>query len=325
MNKHDYKWPMRLIGIAVLVIILMKIDRHAMARVFQNADWLLVIASALLFGFHLVIKAVRWNYILVCRGIRVSQFQTLKAFYSGALLGTVTPGRIGEFSRAAFIRGWNPSASWGTALGTILFDRMIDLMAFALVALWGVVWIGLPGEYRIMGELAVLLLLAAGISGSLIIWRSIYQSSAGESIRAFLRRKIGPDAADFYQVFKLLKGRGSLRVFAWTILAYVLFYLHFLLLARAMGSMLPAGILCWGIAVASLGVALPVSISGMGIRDFILIAIFTAWGEPPARTLAISLSYLAIIFTVIPAVGIWPLLRGDMKIKRSGTGSIPVR
>jgi len=315
MKNIHYKWLLRLTGLLVLVLIILKIDRHALTQVLRDARWGFVITSGILFGLHLAIKAVRWNKILSYCGIHVSHTNTFKASFAGALLGTVTPGRVGEFSKAAFIRCWNPGASWGTALGTILLDRAIDVSAFFLVALWGVVWIGLPGDYRIMGEMVVLILLVAGCATSLYLWRVIVRSSPGEMVRSFILKKIGPSAVDFYRVFKLMKHREILPVIGWTFAAYILFYIHFFLLARAMGSELSFGIIGWGIALASLGVILPVSISGIGIRDFILIAVYSAWGEPPARTLAISLTYLAILYTVIPLLGIWPLLRGELNFK----------
>jgi len=315
MKNRHYKWLLRCTGIFVLVLIILKIDRQALAQTLQDAHWGYVITSALLFGVHLAIKAVRWNGILSCCGIHAPTANVMKASFTGALLGTVTPGRVGEFSKAAFVRGWNPEVSWGTALGTIVLDRAMDVFAFFIVALWGLVWIGLPGEYRIMGEVAALLLLGAGCIAGLFLWRKIYQSAAGEMARAFIRRKIGPGAADFYYVFRLMRSRNALPILGWTMAAYSLFYLHFFLLTRAMGSELSFGIIGWGIALASLGVVLPISISGIGVRDFILIAVYSAWGEPPARTLAISLTYLAILYTIIPLMGIWPLLRGELNFK----------
>lgn len=324
MKTLHYKWLLRLTGLLVLVLIILKIDRNALAQVLKDARWSYVSASALLFGLHLAIKAVRWNGILSYCGIHVSHLNTLKASFTGALLGTVTPGRLGEFSKAAFIRSWNPKVSWGTSLGTILLDRVIDVFAFFIVALSGVVWIGLPGEYRIMGEMLVLLLLGVGCATSLFLWRILYRSSPGEMVRSFISKKIGPSAADFYRVFKMMKHREILPVTGWTVAAYVLFYLHFFLLARAMGSELSFGIIGWGIALASLGVILPISISGIGVRDFILIAIYSAWGEPPTRTLAISLTYLGILYTVIPLMGIWPLLRGELNFKTDIPDENPV-
>ncbi|MBN2564024.1 MAG: flippase-like domain-containing protein [Phycisphaerae bacterium] len=310
------KWLLRLIGVAALVLIVLRVGRQALWAELRTANWSLVLLAAVLCAVHFGLKAVRWNYILRRSAVAVSQRETLGVYCAGALLGIVTPGRVGEFAKAAYIRNWSAETSWGTALGTVVLDRLVDLGAFALVALWGVVWVGLPGQYRIVGEVAIMVLLAIGFTGSLLVWRRLYYSTFGERVRGLVRQKIGASAGDFYGVLKLGKGAQALPVVGWTAGAYILFFLHFLCLSRAMGSTLSFGILCWGIALASLGALLPISISGIGVRDFILIAVFTSWGETPARTLAISLTYLTLLYVVVTLIGIWRLLRGDIDIRQ---------
>lgn len=316
MNIAGSKWVLRLVGIVVLVNIFMRIDQAEMVDVFRDADWRLAVYAALCFALHLALKAARWNTILRYAGIHVAGWKAVEIYSAGALLGTITPGRIGEFAKALFVRHWHPEKSWGTALGTIVLDRAIDVAALVAVAALGAAWVGLPGEYRVAGEFLVLAFLAAGFFASLHVWRRLYRTSLFRQWKERADRAIGGSAADFYRVFRMAGHRQILPALGWTIAAYALFFLNFIVLARAMGSSLSPQVLSWGIALASLGALLPLTISGIGVRDFILIAVFAAWGEIPPRVLAISLSYLAILYITIPCMGIWPLLRGELDIKR---------
>lgn len=304
-----------MVGVAALGMILLRIDRGAVSHALRAADWNGVFVAAALFSLHLALKAVRWKFILDYSGICVPLRKTMAAYFAGALLGTVTPGRMGEFSKAAFIRGWQPGTSWGTAMGVTLLDRFIDVGVLALAALAGAVWWLVPVAYRGAGEAALMIALVLGAVIGLRSWRRLYDSAPGRRARLFLSGKLGSAAGDFYRSLGAMGGRGAWRIVGWTAAAHLLYFLHFYCLGRAMGSPLAFGVLAWGIALASLGAILPLSISGIGIRDAILLAVFTAHGELPARTLAISLAYLAILYVVIPMLAAWPLLKGKIHIR----------
>ncbi len=315
-GKEAGKWLIRLIGILLLVLIVWKIGRKDLFARLSEAKPGWVLAAGLICLAHFVIKALRWNYILHRAGVSVRWTKTVQAYFAAALLGMLTPGRLGEFTKAIMVRRWEPSASWGLALGTVVLDRSLDVCAFVLVALWGLVWVGLPGAYRVAGQMGFILVLVLGVTAGLMMWRSILRTPLGMRVKQKAREKIGPSAIDFYRVMKQLAVWRAAPMALLTIAAYVLFFLFFWMLARGFHSTLSADVLSWGIAVASLGALLPVTIGGVGVRDFILLFIFKTWGEDPSRVLAISLTYLGLLYAALAVLGVWPFLAGGLGLRQ---------
>lgn len=326
MRSSKPNWSrriLRLLGVLLLIFIVLKIGRQSLLAELRSANWTVVGLAAVLCAAHFAAKALRWRYILSARGVRVGAMKAARAYGAGALVGILTPGRVGELTRAAFVPQWEPRASWGTALGSVVLDRIVDIAAFAFVALLGGVVVVAPRAWRFTAEFSALMLLVLGLGLSAFAWGQLSRSRAGERFKQMMRSKFGDAGHDFFRALKTGIGAESVPVAAWTVVSYALFFLHFVLLCRAVGSGLSARVICWGISLASLAAILPVSISGIGVRDFVLIAVFTAWGDTAARTLAISLTYLGILYVSIVSVGIWPFMTGELDLsllRRRGPG-----
>ncbi len=309
------QWALRLIGLALLGVIAMKVGKNALLYEISSTRWPFVVVAAALSAGHFCMKAGRWHYILHQRGVSVSHSRTIIAYCAGALIGALTPGRIGELSKVAFVRMWRKDCSWGTAFGTVVLDRIADVTVLILVATAGTIWFVLPGGLRLAGGMVAVLFLASGTVVGVFVWKQSNSSLVGGKVAETLRHKLGAGGKDFWVTLKVGTGRSACLIVLWTSLAYVLFFAHFVFLGRAVGSEISLAVLGWAIAIASLGAILPISISGIGVRDYILVQVFTAWKETSARALAVSLLYLGVFNVVVAAMGIWPFLAGDIDFK----------
>ncbi|MFH0879221.1 MAG: lysylphosphatidylglycerol synthase transmembrane domain-containing protein [Lentisphaerota bacterium] len=313
MHKHPskLKWLLRLIGLGLLVVIAVKVGRKELLSQLAAARWEYVVPAIFLCLLHFCVKAMRWHYILARRGISVPKGKITLLYAAGSLLGLLTPGRVGEFAKAAVVRSWNRDASWGTVLGSIVLDRLIDVAAIATVAAAGAAWYLLPGPWRWPIEMLVLFLLLLGAGISAVVWGQLSASALGMRFKDILRDKFGVSGHDFMRTLKLAFTGAALPLVFWTLVANGLLFVFFALLGKALGSNLTFAVLTWGIALASLGSILPITISGIGIRDIILIALFGIWHEPAARVLAISLTYLGVLYVSVTALGVWPFMMGS--------------
>ena len=50
------------------------------------------------------VRAWRWNILLAAQGIPFSQWRACVAYASGIFIGTFTPGRLGDLSKALYVR-----------------------------------------------------------------------------------------------------------------------------------------------------------------------------------------------------------------------------
>ena len=296
----------------LLVGIAMKVGKNALLSEISSTRWPLVVVAAALCAGHFCMKAARWHFILDQRGISVSRSRTIIAYCAGALVGALTPGRIGELAKVAFVRTWRKDSSWGTAFGTVVLDRIADVAALVLVAVVGTVWFVLPDGLRLADGLIALLVLASGTAAGVFVWKQSDLSIVRGKLAKTLQNRLGDGGQDFWVTLKVGTGKSAWLMTLWTSLAYFLFFAHFVFLGRAVGSEISPAVLSWAVAIASLGAILPISISGIGVRDYILIQVFTAWGGTSARALAVSLLYLGVFNVVVAAMGIWPFLAGDI-------------
>ncbi|MEO5806155.1 lysylphosphatidylglycerol synthase domain-containing protein [Devosia sp.] len=92
-----------------------------------------IAAVAVLLLSHIV-RTVRWRLILVQTGIAVSNLQPLASLSLGYLVNTVLPFRLGEVVRGAYL-AYAAKANPVSVLATIVFERTIDLLAVAALAL----------------------------------------------------------------------------------------------------------------------------------------------------------------------------------------------
>ena len=135
----------RLIGLAILVFILLKIDLKATLAALADLHWsylLLAVAANLpLFG----LKAWRWQEMLKMQGISYPWRDAFLAFVAGLFLGLVTPGRVGEMSKALYLKQ-DQGVPVSVGLANVLMDRLFDLYTIMVLGTAGLIWFRLlPG------------------------------------------------------------------------------------------------------------------------------------------------------------------------------------
>ncbi len=314
-NPHWVKRILRLLGLFLFVFIIIKVGTENLFFVISSTQWEFVATAAVLSAGHFCIKALRWHYILSKQQISVSRFRTILAYCSGSLIGALTPGRIGEVAKVVFVRSWEKDSSWGTAFGTVVLDRIADLALLVIIAIVGAVWFVLPDIFYFSGGVLVLIITVLTITAGLFIKKKAVLSNMMNKVINYLKNKFGDNSIDFWKSLKFGSGPNKWVLILWTLLAYAFFFAHFVFLSLAIGSELPPAVLIWGITVACIGAMLPISISGIGVRDYILVQLFITWGGTSAQGFAVSILYLSIFNLVVAIIGIWPFVIGDLNMK----------
>lgn len=116
---------------------------------------LFVVASLLLLAAH-VIRSIRWRFVLKHAGLPMSNLRPLVALSMGYLVNTLLPFRLGEFVRAGLL-SYTTRSSFAAVLATVIFERTVDLVAVAIMAL---VLFRLHGNIGLVASPAI---LAAGV------------------------------------------------------------------------------------------------------------------------------------------------------------------
>ncbi|MCX5752598.1 MAG: lysylphosphatidylglycerol synthase transmembrane domain-containing protein, partial [Candidatus Krumholzibacteria bacterium] len=154
-----HKWLFQLIGVLMFVYILNKVDvRNVVSLLFGARYAVLAIALALTVGF-VVLKAVRWKYLLAMQGIDYETRDCFLAYLASMYVGLVTPGRLGDFVKAIYLRT-DKGVTLGRGFSSVFADRLFDLLILIAMAFSGALALALTRNMLIIILCWILLFLA---------------------------------------------------------------------------------------------------------------------------------------------------------------------
>jgi len=155
------------ISIVALAVVLGGTDLARTADILRHADLRWVALSIVLMAFDLAFRALRWQRLL--RPIAHVRYLPMLAYLLiGYLANNILPARLGELVRSHYL-GDREGISLASALGTVVVERVVDLVAvvaIASVALLVLSVRGLVGNVVLVGAAVTglfLIVLAAGI------------------------------------------------------------------------------------------------------------------------------------------------------------------
>lgn len=294
---------LRLIGPVLLLLVFVRMDdRQAVLDLLRSAfGWQLLAATALnVLSVH--VKVMRWGVLLRARGIHYPARRIWSCYLASSYIGMLTPGRVGDVLRVQYLRH-DKGVPYAEGLASIVVDRLCDL--YVLAALVGLAIVRFRSVFA--GQLAYLtwITMALTVLGPLLF----FIPGIAEAVAARVYSKLvrGPGAETGFSVF-LQAMRGSIGKGLWlaiplTVLAFCIAFLQGYLLAGALGldiSYYDVGCL---LAIASLLGLLPISISGLGVRELIYSLVFPLLGYTAASGVGFGLLVFAVLYLFIVLLG----------------------
>lgn len=276
----------RLIGVALLLVILWRVGARDLAGVLLHVNPLAFIAGALLATAVLVLRSLRWRILCSGLDIDVPAAEAVRLYLVGTFVASITPGRIGDLVKAYYVRDRRPEGGLAAGIATVVYDRFLDLGQICALALGAVVvvpWV--PADF---GPPLVALAVIGFVVGT--VWRPTREGLLARPLYWALRRLPGsrdvqlptPPASKVL-VAQLL-----------TAASIVGFAGASVVLARGIS----IGASAWSLAVLSALGALvglmPITVLGIGTRDALYVAAAPLLGESSEAMLGLSLLLLAM-------------------------------
>ena len=306
------RWATRSLGFVLLGVLVASVGPGRLAAALADADprWLALAAPGfLLFTWT---KALRWFGLLRLAGLDYPLERSLAVYQASAFLAFVTPGRVGDLAKAAYLRR-DLGTPWAAGLASTLADRALDLSVLAAAASLAWALAGPPGPLRTAWIVG---LGALALAAPALVWPPLQRGAL--ALLARLPGANGP-ARRVRVGLERLSGQltrlGSPRLLllaAVTALAFACLFAGAYALAR--GLRLPIGPLttAYAVATASLVALLPVSVSGIGTRDAALLMLLAPHGVGTGQALSFSLAYLACSLLFSNGLGAWLWLRDPL-------------
>ncbi len=282
-------WLPRLVGPLILVVLITKVDMSQTIAIVASADPFWLAVAILLLPVILILRAHRWFLLLRAQSLASGFIEALAVYSFAAFIGTVTPGRLGEFVKVAHLRF--RTSSVGEALVSVVADRLLDVLVVAFV---GAAALDQFFDLHRFGSVMVLgcVTVAGLITGGLLMGRARVLSVMDNFLARALPGKFGSRVLIEGREFR--EGLKRISVGTWVIAAlesataWLVNWLGIYLMALAVGLTVPFHFIAGASAVSALLTLLPLSVLGVGTRDATLIILLSKVDVSQPEALALS-------------------------------------
>jgi uncharacterized protein (TIRG00374 family) len=308
-----------LVGIALFLIILSRINLNALIEIIAHTDVLFLILAFLVNCIAILLKSLKWKIIVNSVKPDFSLRESVVAFFVGFSFSTITPAKLGDFIKVLYITDEN--CSLGKSLSTIVIDRLIDIILLFSIAFVGIYGFSVFYHIEILSIGTIILIIAGIVAGLYIVLnRPLLSALLKPFFNIFVPKHLKSKVALYYDdfftgLFTFYYDRA--RFFSSIgigIISWIPTFIYGYLLALSIG--IDAGIFFFVlvIPIISLLDLLPISISGIGTRDMALIFLFGLKSISAEQAVAFSLLYLFMSYWLIALIGVSVYFRYPIEI-----------
>ena len=304
-NRRRFWWVLRIVvSVALIVLLLSRLDIRNMAGFLARADWWLVAVTLVTVAMDRSLMAGRWIYLLEGLGFHPLRVRIVKIFFLSTFFGSFLPTGIGgETVRAvSFSRLSSKSIE---SVASVAMDRIMGMLSMLLIGLVSIVVF-----FRIYPHPA---LLATVLALSVVVLAGI-ALLLSSSFHRWILSRIRPDSEDLdedtrpgWPGWRRSVGRavGAMEryrsqpgllglVLAMSLGVQLLRILQAYLLSEAMGlDTAPVYFFCF-VPLILLITMLPISVSGLGTTNLAYVALFGSVGMDPDGAFVLSVLILAL-------------------------------
>jgi glycosyltransferase 2 family protein len=297
----------RSLGFALLAVLVVSVGPGRLHTAFAGADpaWLALAAPGFfLFNFA---KALRWSALLRIGGVEYPLRRSLPVYLASSFLAFVTPGRVGDLAKAAYLRR-DLDASWATGVASTLADRAFDLLVLAGAVALALLLVAPAGPIRPALGLGFAVL---GAAAPVLAWPRLQRSALRWLARVpFAGAVARPLRRPVERVAEELSRLASPRLPALALLTALGFAALFggaFALARGLHLPIDFATTSYAVSAAMVVALVPASVMAIGTRDAALIVLLRPFGVGAPEALSFSLAYLAcsLLFTNGPGACCW--------------------
>lgn len=305
MKKKLISTSLKIISLFIFLYILLQIDIEQFKAIFQKADVKYFVFGYLSIYLLVLLKSIRWNLLMKQQKVSLPFFQSFYLYLWGFYYGVITPGRLGELAKVIYIR--DKFSSFGSSVVSVIIDRVFDILVLLISAA-----IMIPANtannllpfFTLNVNTIFIISAVMLIGGGTVFFIIMRMEQCRDFIWKILKfiipksisRRLGKNLADFgREIFQRLKNPGSMLVpFILSVTSFLIrvFSAHMFILALNIPLDFFYTLFC--ITASTLVAILPISISGIGIREAAMVFLFSHAGLAKESAVIFSLLILSI-------------------------------
>jgi uncharacterized membrane protein YbhN (UPF0104 family) len=275
--------------IGAVVLIARLVDLQATKRILAAANPAWVVVAVVVYAGGQVMSAFRWWLIGRSVGLHGRFGDYVRFYFIGMFFMSFGPSTLG----GDFVRGLYLAEGGGRrarAFNSVLFDRLNGLVI--LVAIGAAAFLIFP-RYRVLApEFALMFWITLGFGSALLVgwmlapWLARTFLAPGHRIRHFIEGDLGPFWTDRSMLLAT---------------SVVSFFFHMVqigaqwMVSRAIGIEVPASYIAVFHPLVSAIASIPVSFSGIGLREGGYLYFLTKFGVDQPSAVAYGVLWLFVI------------------------------
>ena len=289
------------IGIGALALVVMRSDAHGLVEALKNTR-VAYLPLAVAASFAVTwLMAYRWGTILAARGLHFKTGRLFVYYLIGIFFTSFVPGGgvSGDVARLIYVD--REVRDKALVLSTVVYERLVGVFTLLLIGLAATLMTRAAGQtdriiYVSEGVLALAFIAIA------LLMSGYVSSRLARLIRKMGRRtrtvRIAEAAARTLESISELRRDGALlfRTSMISILIRIVWSLGCYVVAWAMG--LPIGLLSLFafISLVDLVRLMPISVGGLGVREWTVIVLFASVGITREQALTFSILAFAPVY-----------------------------
>jgi len=289
------------IGIAALALVIIKSDAQALLEALRNTR-LALLPLAVIASFVVTwLMAYRWRAILSGRGLSIKTQRLFLFYLIGIFFTSFVPGGgvSGDVARLIYVD--REVRDKALVLSTLVYERLIGVFTLLLIGLSATLMTRAYGQtdrviYVSEGILAAAFIIIAALMSSYISsWLAHVIRKIGHRLRMV---RVAEAAARTLESISVLRRDSGLllRTSILSVLIRIVWSLGCYVVSRAMGLPIDMLTLFAFISLVDLVRLMPISIGGLGVREWTVIALFATVGITREQALTFSILAFAPIY-----------------------------
>ena len=302
-----------LVSISLLIFLFRKADIGNVWLLMQSMDFLLFMFVVFLYAVSQLISTYRWSLFLPNAGINILFLKLVSLYYIGMFFNIFLPTAVGgDVVKSYYL--YKFSGRGGNSLASVFLDRFTGFFALVTIAVVSLVF-GYGYVKETYVPFFIITLASVFFLSSLILWNRGLHNWALVITGKIKLFGINEKIESFYNAIMLYKGEPVvlLKAFGVSFIIQFMSITIFYLISKGLDMTVSIGYFFLFVPIAVTISMIPISLSGLGLREGAFVYLFTKVGATDAQALTVSLASFAVTVLLGLIGGIEYIRLGSVK------------
>lgn len=293
-SKKVKKIVRLLISVILIYVIYSSVDFEKLLATLQKVSLPTAIAIPILYAAGQIVSCMKWRIFIKAVDISRSFGDILRAYFLGMFVNTFGLGTLGgDLTRAIAITP--PKGKRLTSFATVVADRIHGLIVLATIAVIATLVWGpeiFPTSYIVLAWLGLLAIVLGWFVGPAIVMKFTKEhTKLGRLVRLL--------SIAFISKPKQIANASAISLF----FHCFQIFMHYLIV-RELEAPIALSYLFIAVPIANIASSLPISTSGIGVREAAYIFMFSRLGIPNETSIAIGAIWTTSVILVSGILGL---------------------